>query len=299
MAREIEIVQLDLRYEGYRMRSPEQEKRLLASIHERGIDEPLEGVDTKGGAVLLDGFKRYRCAKKLGLGHVPYVSLGEDEVAGVLMLLRTSNRKGLAVLEQACFVDDLCRVHGMSVAQIAGALERSKSWVCMRLGWIGEMSVVVREKILSGGLSAYAYMATLRPFLRLDEPRREEVERFALAVSGKGLSVREIDQLAQGYFRGPAWFREAVEKGNLTLPLERIREVPYAPDGCQGIERRVLQQLDLLRRTMDRVLVGSEDVRPKTREFCAQAHLLAVQILARLGLFTRALGDLRDRTAKA
>jgi ParB-like chromosome segregation protein Spo0J len=71
---EIELSSLDLRYEGHRLRDLSGEARLLAAIAERGIVEPLEGVDEGAGHVLLNGFKRWRCARKLGLGSVPYVS---------------------------------------------------------------------------------------------------------------------------------------------------------------------------------------------------------------------------------
>ncbi len=64
VACEVEISTLDLRYEGHRMRNKEQEARLMASIAERGIEEPLEGVCLNGVNVLLNGFKRYRCARK-------------------------------------------------------------------------------------------------------------------------------------------------------------------------------------------------------------------------------------------
>ena len=80
MSREVEISSLDLRYERLRMKNRTQEGRLLSSIAERGIEEPVEGVDTQGVRVLLNGFKRCRCARKLGIATLPYTSLGEDEV---------------------------------------------------------------------------------------------------------------------------------------------------------------------------------------------------------------------------
>ena len=62
----LELSQLDLRYEGYRLRQPRLEDRLLPLIAQEGIREPLQGV---GGPspILLDGFKRYRCARRLHL----------------------------------------------------------------------------------------------------------------------------------------------------------------------------------------------------------------------------------------
>ena len=88
MGQDVELSALDLRYESYRMKNPAQEARLLASIARRGIEEPLEGVDRAEGNILLNGFKRYRCAWKLGIRVAPYASLGEDEALGILNLLR-------------------------------------------------------------------------------------------------------------------------------------------------------------------------------------------------------------------
>jgi len=67
MSREIELSSLDLRYEGFRLKASALEERLLGSIAQRGIEEPLEGVETKESNVLLNGFKRFRCARKLRL----------------------------------------------------------------------------------------------------------------------------------------------------------------------------------------------------------------------------------------
>ncbi len=103
----VELSSLDLRYEGHRLRDDAREARLLASIAERGIEEPLGGVDTSAARFLLDGFKRCRSAKKLGIDCVPYVSLGEEEATGILNLMRASTGKGLNILEQARFVVDL------------------------------------------------------------------------------------------------------------------------------------------------------------------------------------------------
>ena len=75
MIEQVEISNLDLRYESYRMKSPGAGKALLGSISENGIRDPLQGVDTNEVRILLDGFKRYICAKRLGIGIVPYRSL--------------------------------------------------------------------------------------------------------------------------------------------------------------------------------------------------------------------------------
>ena len=49
---DVELSSLDLRYEGYRLRDRPGEARLLAAIAERGIVEPLEGVEQSNRHVL-------------------------------------------------------------------------------------------------------------------------------------------------------------------------------------------------------------------------------------------------------
>jgi predicted transcriptional regulator len=301
MAGQVELASFDLRYEGHRMRNPALESRLLISIQERGIENPLEGVDIDDQRILLNGFKRYRCAQRLGFGLVPYTSLGSDEAGGIIAVLRSSNEKSLSILEQAQFIDDLIQLHKMSVAEIGETLCRSKSWVSMRLGLTREMGGVVRDKVLSGAFPIYSYMYALRPLMRMNSVRKEDIEAFVSAASGKKLSVREIGQLAHGYFRGPEWFRKEIDSGNLTLVLERMKEVPESPEGCTGFEGVLLKDIEILAKYVQRVIGKSQDERisTSTRTFRAQAGLLLAGILSRMAPLRRALGELHDRTGQA
>jgi hypothetical protein len=296
--REVEITSLDLRYEGRRMKNRAQEGRLLSSIAERGIEEPLEGVDAHGARVLLNGFKRYRCARKLGIGTVPYASLGQDEATGIVALLKLSNTRSLGILEQAGFIDELRTVHRLSVAQIAEQLSRSKSWVSMRAGLIGEMSEGVRRALFSGAFPVYPYMYTLRQFMRMNGGGKQEVDEFVAALSGKHLSVRDVEQLAHGYFRGPESFREQIRAGNVALPLEQLRQAEHSADGCNPFEQGLLRDLEITGKYMQRVMGKSGDRRLNTRTFRVQANLLTAGILSRSAAFLETLRQLHDRTGQ-
>jgi hypothetical protein len=231
---------------------------------------------------------------------VPYASLGQDEVAGILSLLRTSNNRALSILEQAAFIDELQGTGDLSVAQIAEELSRSKSWVSMRLGLIGEMSANIRNPLFSGAFPVYPYMYTLRQFMRMNGVKLEEVEQFVTAVSGHGLSVREIEHLAHGFFRGPPSFRQEILKGNLALPLKQLRQVPQDPDGCSEFERVLLGDLELTQKYMQRVMGKSQDSRRlKSRAFYAQAHLLTAGLLSRAPAFNHSIKQLHDRSGQA
>jgi hypothetical protein len=299
MANEVELASLDLRYECFRLKAGALEERLLASIASRGIQEPLEGVEVAGQKVLLNGFKRYRCARQLRLAAVPYSSLGQDEAAAILGLLRASNDRALSLLEQAAFLDELKNGRHWSVADMAAQLSRSKAWVSMRLGLIGQMSEPVRRQLFAGAFPVYSFMYCLRQFMRMNGVKAEQIQEFVLAVSGKGLSVREIEQLAHGFFRGPDSFREEIRKGNLALPLERMRQRPQSPDACSEFERVLLGDLEILQKYMQRVMGKSQEQEKLTsRAFHAQCHLLTAGILSRSRAFFHTLRQLHDRNGQ-
>jgi len=299
MVENVELATFDLRYETYRIRNKGDETRLLDSIGQRGIEKPLEGVDTAQGRFLLNGFKRYRCAKKLMVDCVPYVSLGEDEVLGIVDLLRSSNDRSLVILEQARFIDDLLSTHNMSLAEIAQRLSRSKSWVSMRQGLMREMTEAVQQQLLRGKFPVYSYMSTLRPFMRMNKVSKEAIDQFVQATSGKNLSVREIDRLARGYFQGPSSLREAIDQGKVGFALDHMRQVPEDQEGCSSFERTMLSDLEITGKYMRRIMAKSHDQRLRARAFHAQANLLTAGLLSRIPAFLKMVREFHDRTGQA
>lgn len=191
----------------------------------------------------------------------------------------------------------------MSLAEIASELSRSKAWVSIRLGLIAEMSPAVRKELFAGRFPVYSYMYTLRPFRRMNGVNPEQIDAFVAAVSGKKISVREIEQLAHGFFRGPESFRREILKGNLALSLDQLKEaaarVDSNPESCSEFERVLLKDLELTQRYMQRVMGKSQDRRIQSRAFHAQAHLLSAGILSRGQAFIQSIQELHDRSGQA
>jgi hypothetical protein len=289
----VELDHLDLRYEGCRLKSPTVEARLLAAIAQGGIQQPLQGVEVSSTRVLLDGFKRLRCARKLHLSMVPFVSLAPEEAAGIVCLLRAANDHALSLLEQARFLDELKAGCGLSVAEIAQQLSRSKAWVSLRLGVLAELSSLVREALFDGSFPVYSYLYTLRPFRRLHGAAA--IDEFVTVLRGKTLSSRQIEHLAHGFFRGPESFRQEIRNGHLSLPLQKLKELPDNPDGCSEFERLFLVDLEQAQKVLVRLMTKSPDERLSSRPFRAQAHLLCAGLLSRLPAFTKGLHTLYDR----
>jgi hypothetical protein len=299
MTEQVEISSLDLRYESCRMKSKQAEKQLLDSILDNGIRDALRGVETKQGSrILLDGFKRYRCAQKLNMGMLPYHSLSDDEALGIIELLRISNAKSLCILEQAGFVDELKSVHNMSTSEIAELLERSKAWVSVRSGIIREMGAYVRDQIFKGRFPVYSYMYTLRQFMRINACQSDEVEEFVRSVAGKNLSIRSIEALAYGYFKGSDAVREQIRSGHIPWALKHLKQTHLPLPGCSQVEAQMIRDLEIVSKYMQRVSMKVNNPKYKTKAFFAQANLLTGGILRQTDSFLNAIREFHDRSGQ-
>ena len=299
MAQEVEISSFDLRFEAYRLRSKAAERVLLASIMENGIREPLQGVEKGDVRLLLDGFKRYRCAVTLGLGIVPYSILSQDEAEGIVKMLRISNSSGLNILEQARFVDELKSVYHMHTADIANVLEKSKAWVSVRSGIVREMSQTVQKHIFGGRFPVYAYMYILRPFIRINKIEAVEIDEFVELVAGHNLSIRDIELLARGYLQGGDEFRREIKAGNIALGLRSLKEESQKMGECTQQEQSLIRDLETTQKYMQRVVCKCKDSKYKTGDFFVQANLLTGGILRQLQTFNESVKSLYDRSGKA
>jgi ParB/RepB/Spo0J family partition protein len=294
---EVEIIQIDRRYEGYRMRSHHREGLLLSSIAQRGVDEPItgsSGVNNNGHYVLMDGFKRLRCAEKLGYKKIKFAVIAEDEAASILYLIKSSNEKGLTMLEQAKLVDELHRVFKMNVREISQSLMRSSAWVSVRLQVLKDMSKLAIDKILSGEFPLYSYLYTLRSFRRLN--KKEEVDNFIKAVSGKKISTREIDFLAKNYFNGDEQIRSEITSGNIQWLLDKAKEEDHGHQSNLGNEEQmVIRDLEIISKIMGRLVYRLRRKEfLKSNEFHAQAELLAGGTIKKIEEFSKSIKEFYD-----
>jgi hypothetical protein len=293
---EVEIAEIDLRYERCRLRHGPSERALLRSVAEEGVREPLLGITRNGRQILLDGFKRLRCAKKLGIEMLPFRSLADDEPQAIVALMRRSNAAQLSMIEQACLIDELCKAHGLSVREIAQRLERSSAWVSVRRGVLDEMPAASREKVMRGDFPLYAYMYHVRQFMRINKAPPAEVDAFVVATSGKGLSVRDIELLAGAYFRGGDATRGEITGGNISWCLETLRRTEERAAGCTEKEKGTLVDLEIAGRKMKRLVQSAANPQLKTPAFFAQAQILCDGILRVVERFTTEIRGLYDRS---
>jgi hypothetical protein len=196
-----------------------------------------------------------------------------------------SNANSLSILEQAKLIDELKSVHHMSVSEIARLVDKSKGWVGMRVGMIRQMSPFVMGKVFSGQFPVYAYLYTLRPFIRMNGINKKEIDEFIGTVAGKNLSIRDIELLANGYFKGSDELRRQIKGGNISWALNRLKETSANAGDCTELERQMLRELEITQKYMQRVTCKSQDKRFKTNCFFCSGQPFIRRPFETLGRF--------------
>src|SRR3989339_252882 len=296
----VELGHLDTRYEHLRLKDQGREYAIQSSILEQGILEPLCVIALSDAErVLLDGYKRYRCAVRLRLSSIPVMTWEDDVAVGILKLLRFSSGNRLSAVEEAGLINELYEVHQLSMVEIARRLERSVSWVSLRLGLLQDMGGDVRERIFSGEFPVRSYMYSLRHFTRVKSGiPKEAVSAFVGCVAGHGLSGRDIARLAQAYFKGDAVMKSQIEKGQLDWTLRQLREGDARQekqcDNLSELESRVLSQLDAVCACSVKLSYGLKDTRLASNDFFAYGSEVARKVLKDWDGFHRTLREFYD-----
>jgi ParB family chromosome partitioning protein len=213
---ELELHQLELRYESLRKRSHRAERQLLSSLAEVGQQMPIVVVaDVSQRFVLIDGFKRVRALRRLAHDQVR-ATVWEVEEAEALVLERLMHVGGEDALSEGWLLVALHERFSLSPDELARRFDRSKSWVSRRLALVRELPEGVQAQVRSGDLSAYAAMKYLVPLARANA---ETAAQLATAVQPLKLTTRQVGLLYQGWRSGTEKTRELI----LTAPLAYLR----------------------------------------------------------------------------
>jgi ParB/RepB/Spo0J family partition protein len=222
---ELEFHQLELRYEGLRVRQPARERRLLASLADAGQQMPIVVVTAGSTYVVVDGHKRVRCLRRLQCDTVAAVvwEMAEAEALIFRHLLHTD--APASAFEQGWLLRTLHEQHGLALDALARRFDRSVSWVSRRLSLVRTLPEAVQQHVQEGRLVAHAAMKYLVPLARANATA---CGRFVEAIASHRFSTRQIGRLYQVYLTGPDATRELV----LTDPLLVLRvtdDTPHAP----------------------------------------------------------------------
>jgi ParB/RepB/Spo0J family partition protein len=239
---ELDLHQLELRYEGLRRRSARKERAVLASLSEIGQQAPVVVLEVaEQRVVLLDGYKRVRALKRLGRDTVQATrwELPEPEALLLERLMRTAEAE--SPLEQGWLLRELSERFGLSAGELAKRFDKSTSWVSRRQALVSELPESIQEQVRQGQLVAHAAMKHLVPLARAN---RREAERRAKALCARPFSSRDVGTLCAAWRGGSPATRELI----LSSPevVLRAQQEASRPPEPLGPEQRLLKDLAAL-----------------------------------------------------
>ncbi|MDE2405773.1 MAG: ParB/RepB/Spo0J family partition protein [Sphingomonadales bacterium] len=228
---------------------------LAASIAARGVIQPVIVRPIENGRYrLVAGERRWRAAQRAQLHEIPAIvrELGEREVMA-LALIENLQREDLNPIEEARAYQRLAEDEGMTQAEIARMVDKSRSHVAnlQRLLALPEPVMAMVER---GALS----MGHARALIGA-----EDAEALARTAIDKQLSVREVEQLLRRRPREPGsgprharHSRPSADEADILAVQNHLEEflglsvkIQTDPDPRSGsvtIRYKTLDQLDLI-----------------------------------------------------
>lgn len=230
-------------------------EELAASIAARGVIQPIiVRPHGEGKYQLVAGERRWRAAQKARLHEIPALvrNLSEREVMA-LALIENLQREDLNPVEEARAYQRLSDEEGMTQAEIARMVEKSRSHVANLQRLLG-----LPEKVLDLVEIGRLSMGHARALIG-----REDAAELAKRAVNDNLSVREIEKLvrqfASGMKKGSGGAKPAVsghENADITAVQHHLEEflglkvrIKADPDPTSGeisIRYLTLDQLDML-----------------------------------------------------
>lgn len=256
---EVELACLDERYGRLRIVQPRQEHAVAESLRRLGQLMPIVAAPRQTVLAVIDGFKRLRAARAIGLLalRVRVVEL-EDRSAVAAIVTLNHGSAALTDLEEAMVVRTLCREHGLDQGQVAELLGRHKSWVSRRLSLVERLCPEVQDDVRAGlvGLTVAREVARL--------PRGNQAAVTA-AIHQHGLTTRDATELVGLFERTPGADeqRYLLEHAGEALEARRRKEAPPAHDPRLGPETgRLRYRLLVTLNAVTDLITRLEAVRP-------------------------------------
>jgi ParB family chromosome partitioning protein len=191
----LEFHQLDRRYEHLRVRNPERQRRLLASLAASGQQTPIVVVaesDKPDRYQVIDGYKRIAALEQLGRDTVDAVVWGMSEADALVLERSMRFSEPETALEQGWLLAELERRFGYNLEDLARRFDRSVSWVSRRLALVEQLPETVQQRVRAGEISAHVAMKYLAPVARAN---LKDCQRMADAFAQHRFSSRQAGEL--------------------------------------------------------------------------------------------------------
>ncbi len=254
---ELELHQLDRRYEQPRTSCRKRDSRVLASLDRHGQQLPVVVVASEdpGRYILIEGDKRVRALGKLGHDTVRATcwDLAEQEALLLGRLMQTA--EGDSAIEQGWLIRELRDRFALTIEELARRFGRSLSWVSGRLGLVSELPEQIQQLVRQGRLVPHGAIKFLLPLARR---HRQGALELAVAIAPLRPSSRQTEALCVAFARGGEQARQyLLRHPELFLRAREVKDASL-PAGCGELLLRDLGALGgVARRATARITDGA------------------------------------------
>ena len=154
----LEFHQLDRRWEHLRVREPQRQRRLLASLADGGQQTPIIVVAAgpPDRYLVIDGHKRVAALEQLGRDTVEATLWAMSEAEALLLSRSLRFSPPESAIEQGWLLAEMEQRFGYSLDELARRFDRSTSWVSRRLGLVEVLPEAIQQQVREGKLAAHA-----------------------------------------------------------------------------------------------------------------------------------------------
>ncbi len=237
---QVEINQLELRYAALRIVERGHRAKLLASVAEDGQQSPVTVVAAEEPErfVLIDGYARVAVLRDLARDLVDAMTLEVSEAEALVMSHGLNGQRRRSALEDGWLLDALMDRHGLTIAELATRLGRSRSWVCRRLALVTVLPEEVQKRVRRGQLSAQVATKYLVPLARANGGH---CTKLVINLRGHRPSVREMQRLYTAWRMG-----DAAQRGKIVERPKLFLKATDPEEPMSEAAKRLLEDLRML-----------------------------------------------------
>jgi ParB family chromosome partitioning protein len=244
---QLEFHQLDRRWEHLRVREPQRQRRLLASLAGGGQQTPIVVVAAAmpDRYLVIDGHKRVAALEQLGRDTVEATVWAMSEAEAVLLSRSLGFSPRESALEQGWLLAEMEQRFGYGLEELARRFDRSASWVSRRLALVELLPEAIQRQVREGKIAAQAAMKYLVPVARVSAG---DCTRMAAAFVAHRCDTRQAGQLYAAWRQATRAVRERI-LAEPELFLKTQRQAPAAkPAAVEQVERDLDLAIAILRR---------------------------------------------------
>ncbi|PKN18253.1 MAG: chromosome partitioning protein ParB [Deltaproteobacteria bacterium HGW-Deltaproteobacteria-6] len=203
------------RYQPRKNFNDEDQKKLIASVKQSGIIQPIVVRKADSGYEIIAGERRWRAAQAAGLKDVPIViRQASDLEAAELSLIENIQREELNPLEEADAYVTLMEKFNLSQESISAQVGKDRSTIANTIRLLKLPSKVktalVEKKITSGHARCLLSLIS----------QEDQISALEIILK-KGINVRETEKLITRLKEKPEGKKQAAVKDRYMVDLEK------------------------------------------------------------------------------